>query len=1091
MPDMNGNKYTITVGVNPNEIPQYKDDIQKQLNTLSKDLKISPILDDAKLKSQLTALKGVISEIKSEQLINVNIAYDKIESQLSGIATKIRSQLSGMFDFGGADNALLKDTTVALQQAEQMLGKISETTKALKISFDNINTSLAKVDTSIKKYETSTKDTPTVTNRLKSSLNGLYEAFQKFSSLNPESSKLDDALVNITNLVSGLSDKLKDKPLQLKIHVPANAGTLYNIKQDIAELNKAILSDPSMAIRIKATPEFLVAKDGNLKPLDIPGKINEKYFQGTVKAAVDAINANPSSIGFIKLHIDQAFIKEQTLKAIEFKISNFELIKTQLNELSTLAKDVQRKINAAGQSPKRTSSKAAEPVDKTVATLSPAILQPLSEAIGSIMSSLSQIVGILEAIREKGIAVAGTVKDVTNEAAKAAKKAGGTQQQTQDAKRVSDEYNKAKAAMDQYLAIKKKLDASTPGTEQHKYYKNEAASLKAVYESAKKLVTIKKELQNLDSIFTAKDSKNTRDINEKRAYNLQKVKEFAQDAQVTLSALDKDYRLASQKAQNTGLFKDAGFVQYTQNINEMKSLVGQMSTMIKSGNFDGNQLIKLKQRFDDLSRSNKSYISILNELNSDLSMTDKNFDKLENTAAKLSRYMNEYGGRIKKNTDLYRKFAELQNLVFNKKIGNNEASRRLNQLTMEARAAGIEADTLWHKLKRTFAGHFRGRLAYSGWFMMTTAIRQVYKNVVELDTAMTELRKVTNETERSYIKFLDNAEVRAKKLGATLVDTVSATADMARLGYNLEDAALLADVGLIYKNVGDGVDNIDDATASVISTMQAFGIQANDAMSIIDKFNAVGNNFATTSGDIGVALQKSASAMESANNSLDQTIALYTAAQTTVQDADVVGTALKTLSLRIRGAKSDLEDAGLETEGMAESTSKLRDEIKALTGVDIMIDDTTFKSTYDILKEISKVWDQISDVSQANVLELLFAKRQANIGSAILKDFDIAEKALKTAAESTGSALKENEIYLESIQGRLDKLAATWQSLSSNMLNSDVVKGAVTGANALLDTINTIVKNLGMMPTLIGAIGAAWARHNNIGKECALLLRAA
>ena len=87
-------------------------------------------------------------------------------------------------------------------------------------------------------------------------------------------------------------------------------------------------------------------------------------------------------------------------------------------------------------------------------------------------------------------------------------------------------------------------------------------------------------------------------------------------------------------------------------------------------------------------------------------------------------------------------------------------------------------------------------------------------------------------------------------------------------------------------------------------------------------------------------------------------------------------TALKTLSLRIRGAKSDLEEAGLETDGMADSVSKLRTEIQKLTGVDIMIDDDTFKSTYQILKEISAVWNNLTDVTQANVLELMFAKRQ-------------------------------------------------------------------------------------------------------------------
>lgn len=71
-----------------------------------------------------------------------------------------------------------------------------------------------------------------------------------------------------------------------------------------------------------------------------------------------------------------------------------------------------------------------------------------------------------------------------------------------------------------------------------------------------------------------------------------------------------------------------------------------------------------------------------------------------------------------------------------------------------------------------------------------------------------------------------------------------------------------------------------------------------------------------------------------------------------------------------------VEAAGMDTDGMASSVSKLREEMHALTGVDIMKDNNTYKSTYDMLKDISKVWHQMNDVSQANVLELLFGKRQ-------------------------------------------------------------------------------------------------------------------
>lgn len=191
--------------------------------------------------------------------------------------------------------------------------------------------------------------------------------------------------------------------------------------------------------------------------------------------------------------------------------------------------------------------------------------------------------------------------------------------------------------------------------------------------------------------------------------------------------------------------------------------------------------------------------------------------------------------------------------------------------------------------------------------------------VIDINGAMTELKKVTEETETTYQRFLTNAVSRAKELGATVSDTVSATADFARLGYSIDEASQLADAAIIYKNVGDGIEDISEASESVISTMQAFGIAAEDAMLVVDKFNEVGNNFAISSKGVGDALMRSASALAAGNNTLDESIALITTANTVVQDPDVVGTTMKTISMYLRAAKTEAEEAGESTEGMANS----------------------------------------------------------------------------------------------------------------------------------------------------------------------------
>ena len=185
---------------------------------------------------------------------------------------------------------------------------------------------------------------------------------------------------------------------------------------------------------------------------------------------------------------------------------------------------------------------------------------------------------------------------------------------------------------------------------------------------------------------------------------------------------------------------------------------------------------------------------------------------------------------------------------------------------------------------------------FGGWMLVTKSLTAVVRNfgrmitnVRNLDAAMTELKKVTDETRATYEKFFDEASDRASSLGATLSDTITATADFARLGYSIEDAAELADAALVYKNVGDGIEDISTASESVISTMKAFGIEAENAMTIVDKFNEVGNNFAISSSGIGEALVRSASALSSAGNSLDESIALITAANNVVQNPETVG----------------------------------------------------------------------------------------------------------------------------------------------------------------------------------------------------------
>ena len=132
------------------------------------------------------------------------------------------------------------------------------------------------------------------------------------------------------------------------------------------------------------------------------------------------------------------------------------------------------------------------------------------------------------------------------------------------------------------------------------------------------------------------------------------------------------------------------------------------------------------------------------------------------------------------------------------------------------------------------------------------------------------------------------------------------------------------------------------------------------------------NNFAVSSDGLATALQDSASALMEGGNNLEQSVALIAAANKVVQDPNSVGSALRTISLRLRGTSVEvLEEMGEETDGVIESTSKLQEKIKALSGVNILTESGAYKDTYTILKEIGSVWESMNDIDQSALLELM------------------------------------------------------------------------------------------------------------------------
>lgn len=358
-------------------------------------------------------------------------------------------------------------------------------------------------------------------------------------------------------------------------------------------------------------------------------------------------------------------------------------------------------------------------------------------------------------------------------------------------------------------------------------------------------------------------------------------------------------------------------------------------------------------------------------------------------------------------------------------------------------------------------------------------LRTMFEEIKNIDSALIELKKVTDglTVERLNIS-LEHSFETARELGSAVTEVINTTADWARLGYGIEDAEELAKITTLFKNVGDNMTT-DTASEYLISTLKGFEMLPEEALSIVDRFNEVANNFAIDTAGIGEALERSSASFNAANTNLSESIALVTTANAVVQNPESVGTTFKTLSARIRGAKTELEELGEEQDIYTESTSKLRNLVKGLTGFDIMADEDTFKSIYDILLGIGQEWDKLTDVERASLGEALAGKRNSNVLFAIMNNIEELEKAYETAENAAGSATKEQENYQKSIQYSVDIFKSQLSELYTKILNSDDVKKFV---DFLAQALSYVVKIADKVPTIL-ALGTVFGTSLFLGNS--------
>lgn len=415
---------------------------------------------------------------------------------------------------------------------------------------------------------------------------------------------------------------------------------------------------------------------------------------------------------------------------------------------------------------------------------------------------------------------------------------------------------------------------------------------------------------------------------------------------------------------------------------DMTQLRALIDVMVEADDIgDIDRLISSYNEYNDVVKKVKNSLKDLeNKQRIDLNSSNLEFDK-----QKLSNDINIW---LQKNSASAKEFgAILENIKAQiqsaDRIKLDGLRKEFRQATQEAELAGKTGLTFGDTLKKQWE-QMRGYFTlYDVYSYAKQGITSMFQEVNKVDMAMSGLYRVTDLTTTQYQEMYNGMTESAKRYGLVLSELIDGATTWAKLGFSGTQASELGEISGRYQVVAD-----TDAETAVTNLVTAYNGFKDELLNLYDGddikaveyvsdiFNKLGNEYAIDAESIGVALTKSASALSVAGNDIQQASGMITGIAEKTGNAERGSNALKILSLRLRGMTGELEELGEEVDENVVSISAMQTKILNLTGgkVNIFKDDGSFKSTYDIMKEISEIYYDLSDINRASLLETIAGK---------------------------------------------------------------------------------------------------------------------
>ena len=571
------------------------------------------------------------------------------------------------------------------------------------------------------------------------------------------------------------------------------------------------------------------------------------------------------------------------------------------------------------------------------------------------------------------------------------------------------------------------------------------------------------------------------------------VKNNANDLSASLHKIETAISTNQIEAAITGVtaqfdkLSSSGHTKLAQIQTDLQTLNSLQATMATTT--DNTVLISSYEQYEQVLARVQNNLKIVTTATKEQAAAAKEAAVANNTMMKSTALSNKIEAWMNQNTAAAQRFGEELRKI-QAALANNQNPTQLTSLSAEfakiqaqAKAAGLVTNQFAQSVKNVGLQLLGLTSGVAALRKLIQVIRDGINTVIELDTALIDLKKTTTMSGSDLATFYKDANKAAKEFGVTTKDIIQSAADWSRLGFSDKTSSeTMAKLAAQFSAISPGVD-IDSATTGLVSVIKAYDIDVNKVLDdVMSKINIIGNTAATSNKEIITGLQRSASAMSAMNSTLEENIALFTAAQEIVQNDSQVGNAIRTISMRIRGYDEETEQLSEDLVNIAGEVIELTKTASNSQGISLFTDETQteYKSVYQYLKEISEIYDELGAKQQQKLMDKLFGKMRANVGQAILQNFEAAEKAMNNMADSAGNADAEMEIIKQSLEYKLNALKETGVGIFQELFPREDIGVAIDALTGLLSIIGALTSLLGPFGTALAGVGLA-AFIKNLG----------